>query len=316
MGIRLVYGLKTHDPAYLLEFFPARRLADAAKSMGLDYTALLFSPDTNANAIIDECRSHVALLRGELPRDLYETLEGAGIRTVNNAPAAALATDKYASSLFFSSMCCTHPSTVTFQIEAGQQCPPPKTPPFVVKPRFGKMGYGVALITSIQEWNEYLALAVDRPRPGNPAFVIQCIAQDYLTASHGRDVRFFFADWMHGDDRAGSGAAISVPHAGMPGVSSVCVKRSGPGFLSNAHAGGVMEPFDAPASLRSEAERIFNASGLDYGTVDFLFANSMETAFMVCELNACPGFEELERVTGLDAAHAILARVAARMERT
>ncbi|PKL07454.1 MAG: hypothetical protein CVV51_14010, partial [Spirochaetae bacterium HGW-Spirochaetae-7] len=48
------------------------------------------------------------------------------------------------------------------------------------------------------------------------------------------------------------------------------------------------------------------ASGLAYGTVDFLFADESGKAFTVCEINSCPGFEEFERVTRLDAAGAIL----------
>ena len=67
-----------------------------------------------------------------------------------------------------------------------------------------------------------------------------------------------------------------------------------------------MERFEAPGSLLADAERVFIASGLDYGTVDFLLGDAGWTRFPVCEINANPGFEELERVSGLDVAVAIL----------
>jgi glutathione synthase/RimK-type ligase-like ATP-grasp enzyme len=85
--------------------------------------------------------------------------------------------------------------------------------------------------------------------------------------------------------------------------------RRAPGFLSNAHAGGTMEAFSPPIELQCEARRIFAASGLVYGTVDFLFANEGGSGFVVCELNANPGFEELERVLNIDVAAAIIASV-------
>ena len=70
-----------------------------------------------------------------------------------------------------------------------------------------------------------------------------------------------------------------------------------------------MTAFIPPVELQREAERIFALSGLVYGTVDFLFANVQGSDFVVCELNANPGFEELERALKLDVAAAIIASV-------
>jgi glutathione synthase/RimK-type ligase-like ATP-grasp enzyme len=67
-----------------------------------------------------------------------------------------------------------------------------------------------------------------------------------------------------------------------------------------------MRPFDPPAGLAAEAKRVFDDSGLAYGTVDFLFGNEEATSFVVCETNACPGFEALEGTCGIDAARAVL----------
>lgn len=289
MGLQLVYGLKTNDSSYLDQFFPSRRLAEAAQLLGLDYQARIFGPDATIEATIDACRGHTALLRGELPMELYDSMEASGIVTVNGAHATALARDKYRSARFFASIGVPHPATEPLDHVASEA---PRPLPFVVKPRFGKMGRGVVPIESAADWQALVdsgVLATD-----------EYLVQDMVVASRGTDIRFFFAGF------AGSGTHGIVRHPSMGGMASVAVIRRGTGFASNAHAGGTMEPYDPPDSLRAEAERIFELSGMRYGTVDFLIANAQRTAFVVCEMNSCPGFEALERATGIDVALAVL----------
>jgi hypothetical protein len=72
MGIVLLYGLKTDDLGYLKEFYPSRRIAEAASSLGLDYAALLYPPESPFEPILAACQGRQALLRGELPMALYE----------------------------------------------------------------------------------------------------------------------------------------------------------------------------------------------------------------------------------------------------
>jgi glutathione synthase/RimK-type ligase-like ATP-grasp enzyme len=299
MGIVLLYGLKTNDLSYLKGFYPSRRIAEAASSLGLDYAALLYPPESPVEPILAACQGRQALLRGELPMALYEALEAAGIRVVNSAASAALARDKCRSAAFFASLGLAHPRTVRFCLPDGaRQAPepsdapqspraqglivPPLPLPFVAKPRYGKMGRGVSLIASEADW---LAYARECDSGNVPAG--EFLAQDYIAASRGRDIRFFFASWPNG----------------RPWV---CVQRQGQGFLSNAHAGGRMSAYKPPAGLAAEAERAFAASGLSYGSVDFLFADEKGLDFYIGELNGCPGFEELERSCGVDAATAIV----------
>lgn len=294
MGIRLVYGLKTTDASYLDIFYPSRRLAAAAAELGVDYGAMVFPPGASEGVAIEACLGHTALLRGELPVDLYRRLESAGIKVINPSTATELARDKLAAAPFFSSHGASHPRTVGFSSISADPSRPPLPYPFVAKPRFGKMGRGVALIEGEADWATYLRAA----RPEAPEATIPAsarpasaepdyLAQDYLAASRGRDIRFFFASWADGSPW-------------------VAVERQGPDFLSNAHAGAHMRAYSPAPGLTATAERLFDSSGLTYGTVDFLFADESGLAFAACELNACPGFEELERATGLDAAAAIL----------
>lgn len=327
MGIRLVYGLQTGDASYLDIFYPSRRLKEATLAAGIDYAAMIHSPSAPPSRVLDFCSAqpekHAALLRGELPDSLYSYLESEGIRVVNPAVAVALARDKLASAVFFESIGARHPRTMQAQADsatllesadrAAFQSPgqsPGRSPalslPFVAKPRYGKMGRGVALMESQEQWSEYQAEAAARGQ--------ETIAQEFIGAATGRDIRFFFADFTDLADfadgsEAGSGSGSTARDGKWSTQDWACVMRSAPGFLSNAHAGGSMTPFIPPVELQREAERIFALSGLVYGTVDFLFANVQGSDFVVCELNANPGFEELERALKLDVAAAIIASV-------
>jgi len=283
MGIRLVYGLKTDDLSYLDVFYPSKRFSEAAKALGLDYGATIYAPRASFDAVAAFCKGHVALLRGELPLGLYERLEADGTVVVNSAESTARAGDKLRTAERCAAIGAAHPRTVLVD---PTKTAPPLDVPFVAKPRFGKMGRGVILVESAEAWKDFL---------GSGAMnATEYLAQDYVEASRGRDVRFFFA-------RFNAAQTVSTP---------ISVVRRGAGLASNAHSGGVMERFEAPGLLKAEAERIFVDSGLVYGTVDFLFADSRGTSFVVCETNACPGFEALENLGDIDAARAILLAVA------
>lgn len=296
MGIRLVYGLKTDDASYLDSFYPARRLREAAFAAGLDYDATVLPPWAPIDGALSFCEGHAALVRGDAPIALYEALESICPVVVNGSAAVALAGDKAASAERFAAIGARHPRTVAVDPGSGE---PPLEPPFVLKPRFGKMGRGVELVETADAW-----LAVAGGLRGGPGSAVDgYIAQEYVMASHGRDLRFFFARF----------AGMDGSDDGTP--PCVSVLRKGPGLASNAHAGGSMEAYASPFGpaadkrLADEARRVFVDSGLVYGTVDFLFADEPGSSFYVCETNACPGFEALEACTGLDAAGAILRSV-------
>jgi len=279
MGIRLVYGLKTNDISYLDIFYPSRRLAEAARELGLDYGATIHAPGTSLEATATFCKGQVALLRGELPIRLYEHLEAAGTVVVNSAVATMRASDKLRTAERCTELGIAHPRTF---LVSPQESTIPLDFPFIMKPRFGKMGRGVVLVDSVETWQSFLETEEAASTP--------YIAQEYMLASHGRDVRFFFANFDDNPD-------IAKP---------VVVVRRSEGLASNAHAGGIMEPFEPPEYLKTEARRVFVDSGLVYGTVDFLFVDEGGSAFTLCETNACPGFEALENMSGLDVARAIL----------
>lgn len=301
MGIRLVYGLKTLDSSYLAEFYPSRRFSEAASRLGVDYAAAIHDPD-RPGLTLDLCRGHAALLRGELPDSLYLALEAEGAAVVNPAGPTAFARDKARLPSFCSGLGIQHPATVAIDPSRSDA---PLPFPFVIKPRLGKMGRGVRLIRDGADWEAFTASGDSQAG--------EFLAQAFVQTSMGIDIRFFFASF----DRSGADRATRWLRAGgAPGLhrAYAVAMRRGDGFLSNAHAGGAMEAFDAPPELCREAELAFAASGLAYGTVDFLRGGSGGSGFSLCELNANPGFEELERASGLDAASAILASALAYAE--
>ncbi|GAB1457594.1 hypothetical protein MASR2M48_29020 [Spirochaetota bacterium] len=153
MSLRLVYGLKTDDASFLDVFYPSRRLHEASEALGLDYAACIHGETSPYERTLDFCRGNVALLRGELPMSLYTRLESDGVTVVNGSRATALAGDKLAAALHFASLDSRHPSTIEIMATPqAHQEPPPMPYPFIVKPRFGKMGRGVELIETAHQW--------------------------------------------------------------------------------------------------------------------------------------------------------------------
>ena len=80
-------------------------------------------------------------------------------------------------------------------------------------------------------------------------------------------------------------------------------------FRSNIHCGGRAEPFELPASYRQIVLKAAKASGLDIAGVDLI---DSDNGPVVLEINSSPGFEGLEKVTGLNIAGEIIRFACAR----
>jgi ribosomal protein S6--L-glutamate ligase len=70
-------------------------------------------------------------------------------------------------------------------------------------------------------------------------------------------------------------------------------------FRSNIHRGGAATRLELPADYASAAVRAARVLGLQVAGVDLLEARGGP---MIMEVNSSPGFEALERATGLDIA--------------
>jgi RimK family alpha-L-glutamate ligase len=82
-------------------------------------------------------------------------------------------------------------------------------------------------------------------------------------------------------------------------------------WRTNVARGASAEPFELPATWAQLAVRAADAIGADYAGVDLL--PSREGEVYVLEVNGIPGWEGLQKATGLDVAGAIVEQVETRL---
>src|SRR5438094_3034477 len=159
--------------------------------------------------------------------------------------------------------------------------------PAILKLIQGTQGIGVMIAHSEAEVESILSTLWDLGQ--------EILLQEFIAESRGRDVRALVV----GDRVAGAMRREA---------------KSGE-FRSNLHRGGEGTGLGLPPEYVQAAVRPARVLGLDVAGVDLLEA---EKGPKVMEVNSSPGFEGLERATGLDIAGAIVdhaARLAARVAR-
>jgi ribosomal protein S6--L-glutamate ligase len=159
--------------------------------------------------------------------------------------------------------------------------------PAILKLIQGTQGVGVMIAHSEAEVESILSTLWDLGQ--------EILLQEFIAESRGRDVRALVV----GDRVAGAMRREA---------------RSGE-FRSNLHRGGEGSAVELAPGYAQAAVRAARVLGLDVAGVDLLEA---ESGPKVMEVNSSPGFEGLERATGLDIAGAIVdyaARLAAGVRR-
>jgi gamma-F420-2:alpha-L-glutamate ligase len=204
-----------------------------------------------------------------------EHLEQMNIPTLNSIAAARIATDKM------------H----TYQLVANLGFPIPKTRliprqsklttktmlpmhefPLVAKPNDGLKGQNVVLINSQQELEAYCTKHSET----------DLLIQEYIKESYGKDLRIM----------ALAGNCISAIE-----------RHSSTGFTSNVATGANGKEVVPPSNLVAQALRILATIGLEFGSVDFLYSSN---GFVVCEVNANPGYTMFEKATKKNVAGLLL----------
>ena len=147
--------------------------------------------------------------------------------------------------------------------------------PFILKPFYGTHGRGIMLLDTPTS----LASAVDALCDLHQDYVIQ----PFITEADGVDIRILVV----------GGEAIAA------------MKRSAPPgeFRANIHKGGAGETITLPEEYINIAIKAAAALALEIAGVDLLQTNAGP---VVLEVNPSPGFEELEAVTGINIAAAII----------
>lgn len=142
---------------------------------------------------------------------------------------------------------------------------------FIVKPNYGLKGQDVALISSDQDWQEYI-----HNKRGT------YVTQEYIAASHGTDLRTIL----------------------LENTIVGAMKRSSNGELtSNIATGGSSQQVEVDTETADMARVAMQAVGLKFGSVDFLYG---EHGPIICEVNANPGFTAFEKTTGINLARELL----------
>ena len=147
--------------------------------------------------------------------------------------------------------------------------------PFILKPFYGTHGRGVMLLDT----RTSLTSAVDALCDLHQDYVIQ----PFIAEADGIDIRVLVI----------GGEAIAA------------MKRSAPPgeFRANIHKGASGEAITLPEEYTHLAIEATAALELEIAGVDLLETNEGP---VVLEVNPSPGFEELESVTGIDIANAII----------
>jgi RimK family alpha-L-glutamate ligase len=209
--------------------------------------------------------------------DALHWLEDAGLRVVNSPRAIERSVDKFYTTALLSRAGLATPETVVCERSDDAIAAFRAMGDVIVKPLFGSMGLGMVRVT-----DEEMAFRVFRT-------LDQIRAVYYLqrTIDHdGRDVRAFVVG-----DRV-LGAIERTSPAG------------GPQWRTNVSRGGEARTValsDAWAAMAIAAAR---AVGAEYAGVDLLPAR--DGTVYALEVNAIPGWQGLERATGIDVAGAIL----------
>lgn len=276
--------------------YSTRRLVEAARAAGM------------RPKVIDALKCHLVLRCGD-PKLLFEgkellqlavavprigakvtshglavvrQLEAMGVPLVNSAAAIAQSRDKLRCLQMLASHGVNIPRTVLARGAADVDMLLEQVGglPAILKLIQGTQGVGVMIAHSRAEVESFLSTLWDLGQ--------EILLQEFIAESKGRDVRALVVG-----DRV-VGAMRREARAGE--------------FRSNIHRGASGVPIDLDPAYAAAAVRAARVLDLDVAGVDLL--ESAEGPKVV-ELNSSPGFEGLEKATGLDIAGAIVAQAAA-----
>ncbi len=155
--------------------------------------------------------------------------------------------------------------------------------PAIIKLIQGTQGVGVMIAHSMAEIASILETMQNMGQ--------QVILQEFIAESKGSDVR-----------------ALVVGKRVVAAMRRVA--RSGE-FRSNIHRGGEGESLTLPTNYAQVAVKAVRVLGLEIAGVDLL---ESKNGPLVMEVNASPGFEGLERATGVDVAGAMVAHASRMVE--
>jgi RimK family alpha-L-glutamate ligase len=205
--------------------------------------------------------------------DTLHRLQEDGVRVMNSASAIERTVDKAWTSAILERAGLATPETVACERAEDAFEVFRAMGDVVVKPIFGSMGLGMSRVS-----DEDMAWRVFR--------VVETVRGVYYLQRFiphaGRDIRVFV----------------------IGGKVLGAIERSAPGWRTNFSRGGSVRPFQLPAAWSELAIRAAAVVGAEYAGVDLLPAD--DGTVYVLEVNGIPGWEGLQRATGIDVAGAVV----------
>ncbi|MDR2897928.1 MAG: ATP-grasp domain-containing protein [Spirochaetaceae bacterium] len=294
--VLLIYGLATTDYQWIRSFYPVKRFLEAGAALRIPVEVLL-PMDFLRLYKSGSYRNHRILVRGSVPDEVFTALETAGIPHTNTRFCRKICDDKTVTARFLAENNYPAPQTLGILSNSLPTVEADFPYPIIAKPVFGSRGRGVTLLRSSEELHTFTEKL---HREGTEDYLLQ----EYLSYAPGKDLRVFIC---------GGEILAAVERQGQSGSEKSGAVQC---ILSNSSSGGTVRPVQFssetdfpqgtcfPQKYRDMALDIAAKAQLPYGTVDFIWKSQTELA--VCELNASPGFEELEKQTGIAIAEPLL----------
>jgi RimK family alpha-L-glutamate ligase len=209
--------------------------------------------------------------------DALHRLEDRGVRVVNSPRAIERTVDKFWTSSLLEQCGLPTPDTIVCETIEEAFAAFRELGDVIVKPLFGSMGLGMVRVS-----DEEMAFRVFKT-------IEQIRGVYYLqrTVDHeGRDIRAFV----------------------VGGRVLAAVERRSEGWRTNLSRGGRAQSVALSEAWSTLAVRAAAAVGAEYAGVDLLPARD-GTAYVI-EVNGIPGWEGLQKATGVDVAGALVERLA------
>jgi len=214
--------------------------------------------------------------------DALHWIEERGIPVINSPRAIERSVDKFYTDALLHEAGLETPETIVCETAADALAAVRQLGDVVIKPIFGSMGHGLVRVSDPD-----VAFRIVRPLEQSRAifYVQRFIEHD------SRDLRVFVV---------GGRVLGAIERIAPPGD-----------WRTNVTRGADARPFDLPPALEQMALRAAAAIGADYAGVDLLPAR--DGRVFVLEANGIPGWEGLQRATGLDVAGALVQHLETRV---
>ena len=210
--------------------------------------------------------------------DALHWIEDRGVPVVNSPRAIERSVDKFYTDALLHEAGIETPETIVCETTADALEAVRRFGDAVIKPIFGSMGHGLVRVSDVDVAFRILK-ALDQSRA---VFYVQ----RYI-AHGGRDIRVFVV---------GGRVIGAIERRAVDGD-----------WRTNVARGAAAHPVDLPVEWERLALGAAAAVGADYAGVDLLPAS--DGRLFVLEVNGIPGWEGLQRATGLDVAGAIVEHV-------